>query len=249
VHHHQGGKLLARRPRRSARDARAQQTEAATCFERRCHFRRMRKAVIRPAAPLLQSQTEQQRRPRRKSLPGWTSWGTNPRCSRASRRSVCGSPLDKAALCHIDLPDVCDPYIRMATETTGSFAPQRDEREQRLQAGRCQTCAYARAPRRRRRGLTSMPTQSMRTPRSTQSLSPTRRPAPRYRNGEQQTRASHAEGRRRGRIQSEGPGGLAIPAPGHLRRCWCSEPAGSSFVSAPFQRLANVREACAGPAD
>ena len=60
-------------------------------------------------------------------LPGWTSWGTTPRCRRATPRHVCGSPTRLRRSAHIDFTEVCDPYILMPPEPTGPAASPKDE--------------------------------------------------------------------------------------------------------------------------
>jgi hypothetical protein len=51
-------------------------------------------------------------------------------------------PLDNAALRKHRRPDVCDPYIRMAADTTGRSLPQRTRRS--AVAAHLQTAAFAR---------------------------------------------------------------------------------------------------------
>jgi hypothetical protein len=77
---HEGGKHVRRGTQQDPASAHEQLSSD------RCRSRRIRKPVILPAGPLLQSQPEQQRRPCRKSLPGWR------RFPPVSRRSPCRLP-------------------------------------------------------------------------------------------------------------------------------------------------------------
>ena len=106
---------------------------------------------------MLLAQWLRKRGPTSTSVPRRTSWGTTPPRTRAAPRRVRGSPARNAALRQHRVPDVCDPYIRMAPETTRPVASPRDEQQRCCGArgDRC-ICPAERKTARRRDPLVSL---------------------------------------------------------------------------------------------